>query len=715
MKRLIFIILFLCALGAMPAYAAWYGLDSPTPSDVSVNISHASASGLLIQANVPGFEVTEPENDFVDLALNEEGHFGETGAPSIPVINRLVRVPFGASVALIVRGDFQTVPISEFTGASYLMPAQPSIPKIPGAREAAVFTINWSAYQSAEAIFDAPAAVVDEGIMRGYRFAIIQIRPVNYLPAQGLVKIAANLTVEVRFLHPDMNETSYQETRYADPRTAALASNLFLNPDSFGGKADTFAPASFLIIGPEAVFEVASMQDYVAWKTQRGYDVVTAAVEDIGAETAAIKGYIQDAYDNWERPPAYVLLVGDVGQVPVITGTTGAATDLYYAATAGSDYFPDLGIGRLSITSTQHLNNILNKILVTERNEWTTDDAWTQHATFMASTDNWNISEGTHNTVCQYFLEPAGFDCTKVYSAHGGTTQQAIAALNTGPTIHAYSGHGSQTSWADGPQMNQAQVRNLTNTTYPLVLSHACLTNSFKMAECFGETWIRTEHGALAFWGATESTYWTEDDILEKAMFYGWFRGVAPRQSMPWISGMLQFSLGKLYEELAGGGYTKLYFEMYNLLGDPEVLLYSAPPVTPTPVYDEFVPEGTTTFQVSVPDHPFAMIGLYANDQCYGAAYADANGEASVTLYRPVDVDSFDLTITGENLAPYFGQITYGAPPVDDDTNPGDDDTVDDDDATPDDDDSAADDDATPGDDDDDDNDDNNDSGGGCS
>ncbi len=135
---------------------------------------------------------------------------------------------------------------------------------------------------------------------------------------------------------------------------------------------------------------------------------------------------------------------------------------------------------------------------------------------FMASTDNYQITEGTHNYVINTHFQPAGWENLKLYTVtHNATTQQLIDALNANQRFAIYSGHGGETSWADGPVLSQSQVRSLTNTVmYPFVYSFACVTGSYQIAESFGETWIRTTNGGSTFYGSSVNSYWDEDDIL---------------------------------------------------------------------------------------------------------------------------------------------------------------------------------------------------------
>jgi len=139
---------------------------------------------------------------------------------------------------------------------------------------------------------------------------------------------------------------------------------------------------------------------------------------------------------------------------------------------------------------------------------------------------------------------------------------------------------------------------------YPFVCSHSCSTNTFDDSECFGETWLReVDKGGIAFWGASASTYWDEDDILEKGMFQAWWE-----DGLEWIGGMTDMGLMYLYENYSGGGSTKYYFEAYNVNGDPSVRIWSdnpsQPPETPSEPAgpDEWILDAEATFTASTTD-----------------------------------------------------------------------------------------------------------------
>jgi len=93
------------------------------------------------------------------------------------------------------------------------------------------------------------------------------------------------------------------------------------------------------------------------------------------------------------------------------------------------------------------------------------------------------------------------------------------------------------------------------------------------MTECFTETWVRDDHGATSSFGASLSSYWDEDDILQKEIFEGWYNGLSR------VGDMLDYGQYELYLWMGSGSFTRMYWEMYNLMGDPaiEVIPSTAP------------------------------------------------------------------------------------------------------------------------------------------
>ncbi len=143
-----------------------------------------------------------------------------------------------------------------------------------------------------------------------------------------------------------------------------------------------------------------------------------------------------------------------------------------------------------------------------------------------------------------------------------------MQSMRAGRVIINYSGHGSTDSWA-GPNVSQSNVRSLNHdSALPFVISNACITGDFTVQESFAETWLRHPKGAIMFWGSMDSSYWDEDDILERRMFDGIFRDKIMK-----FGSITQFALTELWKHYGGSGKSKYYFETYITFGDPSIEL----------------------------------------------------------------------------------------------------------------------------------------------
>ncbi len=192
-------------------------------------------------------------------------------------------------------------------------------------------------------------------------------------------------------------------------------------------------PTGMLVIVGSPFIGNSKLNEWIEWKTQRGFVVTTVSVADIGLSTTLIKQYIQQAYLNWEIPPSFVVLVGDSNTLPAFQGTAygNPITDLYYSTVDGDEYYtPDLWIGRISVTDSTNLNNSLNKILKYEKAQWTLTEPLYMKASFLTGTDNHSITEGTQNYVVSNYFEPAGFNSQKLYTVTYGATTSDVIACN---------------------------------------------------------------------------------------------------------------------------------------------------------------------------------------------------------------------------------------------------------------------------------------------
>jgi hypothetical protein len=574
------------------------GVSAVQPTNLSITTTSQFIESTFHQGDVPfiTLAITPPSvivgqsvlegRTFATLVIPEEGFTTIQGEAQLPMISRFIEIPQGANPELVIESvSWETTSLNALQLPSSIIPVQPSLVKIEGASVA--FTMD-DTYYAGNTLFPSSVATINViGELRSRNIAFLQISPIQYNPLSGELRIMTQCTLRVNLPGSDLIQTARKIDRYTTSSFEPLFQTSFINYGALQGTG-AMGPKDegYLIIVADSFFD--AIQPFATMKGSKGFDVTVTKTSQIpsGPTKENIKAYIVDAYNNWPIPPAYILLVGDVAQIPTWTGSeTGTCTDLYYVTIDAGNYFADIIISRFPAATAEQVTTMVDKTIFYEQGAFT-NESWIMKAVFMASNDNYAVSEGTHNYVISTYLLPHNYTCDKLYShTYSATTSQVSAALNDGRSLAIYSGHGSTTSWADGPPFSQSNVNALTNDgMYPFVCSHACVTNQFTVSECFGETWLRAPHkGSFAFWGATDNSYWDEDDILEKNMFKAWWD-----DNIETIGGMTNMGLYYLYQYYSGGGLTKYYFEEYNLLGDSSVKIWrnspdpNIPPDTPT-------------------------------------------------------------------------------------------------------------------------------------
>lgn len=315
------------------------------------------------------------------------------------------------------------------------------------------------------------------------------------------------------------------------------------------------------------------IDDFLNLKKKEGYYTEILLIDTVGSTKEQIKNGILNVYNNTTIPLEYVLLVGDVNIIPNYIGTETdyPPTDLYYVTLEGSDFLPDVGIGRFPVKDTINLKNIVSKNITYQYSLFSNSNSWTKKGYFMASDDGsfHQVAEST-NLYVMNRLRSIGMEVDSLFYYYG-TGTDVSTAINSGRSLAVYSGHGDVTYWA-GPVFYQSDVLNLSNKNlYPFVSSYACLTGNYAYSsDCFGETWVnRSNGGAVSYLGSSVYSYWDEDDVMERRFFDFYIDSNYTN-----LSDLIYFAKLSVLNSFPSTG--KRYFEQYNLLGDPSLEFYTS-------------------------------------------------------------------------------------------------------------------------------------------
>ncbi|MFH1748050.1 MAG: C25 family cysteine peptidase [Planctomycetota bacterium] len=340
---------------------------------------------------------------------------------------------------------------------------------------------------------------------------------------------------------------------------------------------------NYLVITAPFFDNSTPLNELITWKSTQGFDVSVYSVPS-GTSNTNIKSYITALWGTPDAPD-FVLLVGDTSgttstqnTIPHFTGGASkhCVTDLPYSCMdGGDDWSPDLCVGRFSVTSLDELQVVVDKTIFVETGNFPDPD-YVKRGAFLANPSTQGMAEPTHDWIIENLFEPNEYIGVKLYSSQGANTQDVTNAVNNGCLWVGYYGHSGSTGWWD-PSFYQANVQGLSNAgLYGVAWSFSCNVGKYSIAECFGETWLREENKGAAvvifpsdyiYWGSVEA--WEPSTTLEQSFFRAFFENGIWEVGPAWHDGLRTF----LYESPSNMDVKRNFFELYNLMGDPSLLL----------------------------------------------------------------------------------------------------------------------------------------------
>lgn len=374
--------------------------ENAKPSIPQAEMKDETPLALKVNFDIPGMfvhEINESGITYHRLTIPGRTRKNIVGDPEVPVLCRIIEVPFGVSFDLEIHKS-KSITLMNYN----VYPAQESLPahhqsELPERK----FQINKTQYQKNRLYPARPAGidVKDIGVVRGHRIVLLKANPVQYNPVTHEIKAYSNLEIRVAYNRSAQVEPVIM--RLVSRDYEELLQSMVLNYkkhfkdilyDCFDRPKGEKMGCDYLIITHDDFYNANNHNNpiirFAQWKRQKGYVVKIVTVGDISNtsegstdQSERIIEYLQNAYDKWDPPPTYVLLVGDTefietneGQQHTFTGpgyeynNAGIGTDLDYATLDGTDSFPDILVGRISVTTLAETEHVVNKIIDYDKN-----------------------------------------------------------------------------------------------------------------------------------------------------------------------------------------------------------------------------------------------------------------------------------------------------------------------------------------------------------
>ncbi|HOS58111.1 MAG TPA: C25 family cysteine peptidase [Bacteroidales bacterium] len=602
----------------------------------------------------------------------------DVGNPILPELVKIIEIPLCDDIILNYSyQEERTISGYEIGIREPLLPAQPSYPKsFKGKRN---FAKNNATYSTNE-FYGQPLVKVEKiGVLRNTNMATLYVSPIKYNPVTNEFKIYNKIDVEITFKNADVAATEEMKRLHTNHLFTDLP---VINPFSSRSKNEfNTVPIKYLIVSHSSFRN--QLDEFIAWKKRKGYIVEVGYTDDpnVGTDYNSIENYIHSFYTNAtpENPaPTFVLLVGDVAQIPAKEISTGGwwstrhPSDLYYFTWTEGDYLPDCYYGRFSANSIAELTPQIKKTLMYEQLSMP-DPSYLDKAVLIAGTDNYwsqTHADGQINYISSnYFTPEYGYTTIHKHNYNCSSQDAEIRTeIGEGVGFANYTAHGDVTEWCD-PVFKASQITNMQNENkYGLMIGNCCLSNKFDETS-FGESLVRAQKkGALAYIGASNSTYWDEDvywavglrNEINANMSYdpanlGMYDRLFHTHNEPYSSwfttlgGMI--TAGNLGVESSSSAEKNYYWEIYHLMGDPSTTLWLTQPDVMTVTHSALF-NGMTSLQVNTV--PYAYVAITDNLELIAAGFTDENGDVELN-FPPLNYSPhIELTASAQNYKTYF-------------------------------------------------------------
>jgi len=307
--------------------------------------------------------------------------------------------------------------------------------------------------------------------------------------------------------------------------------------------------ADMVIVTPHEFRQ--QIEPLAALRRTQGLSVAVVDVEDIFDEYSygahapdALKSFFNWTNSHWQVAPRYVLLAGDSSWDPRNYLDQGDGDlvptkliDTAYMETASDDWLADftgdgvaeMALGRLPGRTAADIELMVNKIINFDRELHLGGPA--RGALFVADSDF-----GAKSSATQALL-PAGMQVLNINRDAVGDDSamhsQIVSAIDAGPLLVNYYGHGSVTVWTGEGLLDSDSAATLTNgNRLSIFMMMTCLNGYSHDAyiDSLGESLLKApQGGAVAVWASAGFTEAEPQFLMNKEAYVALFAGASPR------------------------------------------------------------------------------------------------------------------------------------------------------------------------------------------
>jgi hypothetical protein len=526
------------------------------------------------------------------------------------------------------------------------------------------------------------ARVSEPGIWRDLRVVRLAVVP---RPGPGV--LVERVTVELVYEGTGPNPLVRRPGSFSPGLTEAQKA-LVLNHESMSAPqgAPGRSGARYLVLCSNALQGPA--QTLADWRHLQGLQAAVYTLSAMGASNETqVRNFIQNAYDTWDPAPEYVVLFGDLGvnstDFPskilndLIYGWYSQyPSDHWYTVLAGGDYFPDVHIGRIPVSSASDAAYVVQKIIDYERQPVIQGGAttWQERGGVVAAPsyagDYFPSILVCKRQVRDWMLAYTSSQVDTLFQGHA-SDQDIINAVNAGVSFLNYRGAVCDTDGWFTMGFTSTDVSQYIHNgmRLPVVFSVSCGSGDFDYSygACFGEYWLESDEangdpkGAVAFYGSAGATHTKCNNWLDRGIFLSIAAGGHGRLGDATDDGLMY-----MYNTVGHSDTTQNTFREYIILGDPALQMWTDKPEALQVTHPVSVNTGSQAVTVWVKDHQGAplngaLVCAWKGAEVYEYGYTMVGGGVNLAV-NPTTTGTMLLTVTARNGLPYEGtiQVTAG-------------------------------------------------------
>ncbi len=639
----------------------WVETGTSRPSEPVWVVNTISDNQLEISFDLGGYFVEDLANGKNKITFPGGVPNLEVGTPDLPKMAQSIIIPDLAHMELsIVESEF----VEYFM--ENLIPSKGNLTR--NINPASVPYTFGQAYETDEFYPQDIVFMRNPYIMRTVRGQAIVFQPIQYNPIQRTLRVYTHIKVNIQQNGmSQINPLTRRPAKGGSREFENIYAEHFLNY-STNSRYELLGEEGPMLVVCYGEF-MESMQPFVEWKNYKGIPTEMVDVADIGGSDE-IEAFVETKY--YDDGIAFVLFVGDIDQIPSPRYSDGAGSnspaDPSYGFVAGSDYYPEIIIGRFSAENTSHVETMINRTIEYEMDPDPTADWYKKGSGFASDQGPGDDGELDYEHLDNIRDDLLGFTYIEVDQIYdpSGTVEDGEVALNEGRSIVNYTGHGSNGSWGNGCPMNQTDVNGLVNMgMYPFIWSVACVNGEFHIGTCFAETWLRATGandvptGAIAVLMSTVNQSWNPpmdgQDEMNDILVESYENNIKRTYGGLSMNGVMH-----MVDSYGTAGEEEILY--WTIFGDPSVVVRTDTPTDMTISHNDVIIIGAEEFSIET-GMAAALVAVSRDGELLASTYTDATGGTTLEFETPLEIPGpVDLVVTAFNKMPYETTVNVIAP-----------------------------------------------------